>query len=58
MAKNPRAGELTTANYGWTKPTVGASVDVWGDQINTDLDGIDSVIHGIDTRVIPPSRNG
>ena len=32
MAKVPtlRAGELTTANYGWTKPTVGASDDTLG----------------------------
>ena len=48
---DPRAGELTTTHYGWTKPTVGLSVDVWGDQINTDLDGIDSVVHGIQTSV-------
>ena len=51
MAKDPRAGELTTTNYGWTKPTVGGSDDVWGDQINADLDGIDSIVHGIQTSV-------
>ena len=56
MAKVPtlRAGEAATANYGWVKPTVGASIDAWGGYINTDLDGIDTVVHGIDTRVIPP----
>ena len=63
MAKTPRAGELTTANYGWTKPTVGASVDVWGDQININLDGIDSVVNGIQTSVpaastTPPLMDG
>ena len=50
MAKEPRTGELTTANYGWTKPTVGASDDAWGGYLNADLDGIDSVVHSIDTR--------
>ena len=52
MAKKPTplAGEATTANYGWTKPTVGQSVDQWGGYINADLDGIDSVVHGIDMR--------
>ena len=46
-----QAGELTTTNYGWVKPTVGASVDAWGGYINTDLDGIDSTVHGIQTSV-------
>ena len=40
-----------TANYGWTKPAVGADVDAWGDMLNTDLDGIDSVVHGIQTSI-------
>ena len=52
MAKaKPRAGELTTANYRWTKPTVGASDDAWGGYINADLDGIDSVVYGIQTSI-------
>ena len=46
---SPRAGEAVTVNYGWTKPTVGASTDAWGGYINTDLDGIDSVVHNIQT---------
>ena len=50
----PRAGEATTPNYGWTMPTVGASDDAWGSYLNSDLLGIDSIVHGIDTRVIPP----
>ena len=37
----------TTTNYGWVKPDVGASDDVWGDYINTDLDGVDSVVKGV-----------
>ena len=48
---DPRTGELTTANYGWIKPTVGASTDAWGGYINTDLDGIDSTVHSIQTSV-------
>jgi hypothetical protein len=49
--EEPRAGELTTANYGWTKPTVGASADAWGGYINTDLDGIDSTVHAIQVSI-------
>ena len=47
-----KAGEAVTANYGWTKPDVMGSDDQWGGYLNADLDGIDAVIHGIDTR--PP----
>ena len=43
----PRAGELQTLNYGWTKPTVGASDDAWGGYFNTNLDGIDSTVKGV-----------
>ena len=49
MADEPRAGELKTINYGWTKPTVGASDDAWGDYLNTDLDGIDSTVKSVST---------
>lgn len=41
------AGELTTTNYGWIKPTVGSSTDAWGGYINTDLDGIDTTVFGM-----------
>jgi hypothetical protein len=47
----------TTPNYGWTKPIVGGDNDVWGAEINTDLDSIDTVVHGIDTRVIPAASS-
>jgi hypothetical protein len=47
----PRTGELTTANYGWIKPTVGDSDDAWGGYLNSDLDGIDSVVHSIQTSI-------
>ena len=52
MAKKPTplAGEATTTNYGWVKPTVGSSVDLWGGYINADLDSIDGVVHAIDMR--------
>ena len=36
-----------TANYGWTKPTVGADADVWGGMLNADLDGIDTTVHTV-----------
>ena len=45
------AGELTTANYGWVKPTVGSSVDAWGGYINTDLDGIDSTVKSVSNAI-------
>ena len=45
------AGELTTTNYGWTKPTVGASADAWGGFINTDLDGIDSTVKSVSNAI-------
>ena len=53
MAKKPTPliGELTTTNYGWTKPTVGSSADAWGGFVNADLDAIDSVVHGIQTSI-------
>ena len=47
----PRTGEATTANYGWVKPTVGASADAWGGYVNADLDSIDSTVHGIQASV-------
>jgi hypothetical protein len=36
-----------TANYGWTKPDVGASDDTWGDKWNVNLDGIDAQLRTI-----------
>ena len=52
MAKaKPRTGELTTKYYGWVKPTVGASDDAWGGYINGDLDGIDTIVHGVQTSI-------
>lgn len=44
-----KAGELVTANYGWTKPTVGASDDQWGGYLNADLDGIDTTVKSVST---------
>ena len=47
----PQAGELTTANYGWVKPTVGASDDAWGGYLNTDLDGIDTTVKSVSNAI-------
>ena len=51
----PRSGELTTTNYGWTKPNVADSDDAWGGMLNADLDGIDSTVHSIQISVPEPS---
>ena len=45
--EDPKAGELTTTNYHWTKPTVGASDDQWGGYLNADLDGIDGTVKSV-----------
>ena len=50
---DPRSGEAVTVNYGWVKPNVGNSDDAWGGMLNADLDQIDAIVHGIDTRAIP-----
>ena len=50
-----RAGESQTTNYGWVKPTVGASVDAWGGYINTDLDSIDSTVKSVSNAIPGPS---
>jgi hypothetical protein len=39
----------TTTNYGWKKPTVGASKGAWGNALNFNMDGIDGIVHGIAT---------
>jgi ABC-type transporter Mla subunit MlaD len=36
--------DLSTVNYGWVKPSVGADADSWGGVLNGDLDGIDGVV--------------
>lgn len=36
--------ETLTPNYGWTKPDPGASSNVWGTEINSDLDKIDAQV--------------
>lgn len=36
-----------TTNYGWTKPTVGADDNAWGDELNGDLDSIDTDLKAV-----------
>lgn len=35
---------VPTTNYGWLKPDVGGSADVWGNQLNTVIDQIDAQV--------------
>jgi hypothetical protein len=43
-----------TANYGWTKPDIGASDDTWGDKWNVNLDQIDAQLRTVEDGVIGP----
>lgn len=46
-ASVPAFAQVTTTNYGWLKPTIGASANTWGNNLNGDLDGIDSTVFGV-----------
>lgn len=37
-----------TTNYGWTKPTVLGSSNVWGSLLNSVIDAIDSALFGVE----------
>lgn len=39
----------TTANYGWTKPTIGGDSGSWGGELNTSLDNIDTTVKAVST---------
>ncbi len=39
--------DALTANYSWTKPTVGSDVDSWGGLVNTNFDGIDTTVKAV-----------
>lgn len=49
--------DVPTANYGWVKPDPGASDNTWGQKLNSDLDGIDGVVKGIDNRTAGPASS-
>lgn len=41
----------STTNYGWQKPDIAGSNNLWGSLLNTDLDGIDSTVHSVQTSI-------
>lgn len=47
LASGDAFAQTGTTNYGWLKPTIGASANTWGNNLNSDLDGIDSTVFGI-----------
>lgn len=47
----------STTYYGLLKPNVNGDDNLWGDHINSDLDTLDNIIHGIDTRTPVTSWN-
>ena len=46
----------TTTNYGFVKPDVGASDDVWGGLLNTDLDSIDAIVKTVSNTAMGDNR--
>ena len=50
MADEPVQRETPTTNYGFTKPDVNGSDDVWGGEWNANLDSIDANLYRIDIR--------
>jgi hypothetical protein len=46
-ASAPAFAQVPTTNYGWLKPTIGASANTWGNNLNGDLDGIDSTVFSV-----------
>lgn len=38
-----------TTNYSWTKPSIGGDSTTWGNDLNADLDSIDSTVFAVST---------
>lgn len=50
--------DATTANYGLTKPEIGASADTWGAKNNANMDAVDALLGGTGAQKAKPNLSG